>query len=558
MIESLHISNYALIDRVDITFDSGLNIITGETGAGKSIMLGALSLLMGERADSRVVTDLESKSVIEATFSVKNRPELQQYFLENDIEWDDAQCILRREILPNGRSRAFINDSPVNLDKLKYVALTLVDIHSQHQNLLLASPPYQLRILDVLAGNGQRLEEYEKRYQAFRKAVKEFVAMRREIEKANADEEFTRYQLEKIEHLNLLPGEQEELERERELMANMTDVKQSLDAITDSLSDANPSALSLLKEAIQSAGQLSGVIEEADSLIDRLEAARVEIRDIADTFADYESDLNADPARLQEIENRLNDIYELERRHHVNTSDELIEIANTLRSQIKTIDDADETLHRLESQARQAKAHALAMAREISEARHAEAVTFANILRERALPLGMKNLNVVIQVTDADMSSTGIDAVEFLFAFNKNQTPLPVGKTASGGEISRIMLSIKSIVADKMELPSIIFDEVDTGVSGDVANRMGELMKLIADNIQVIAITHLPQVAAKGNAHFKVYKEDNDKSTNTHISRLDDKGREAELAIMLSGSSSDPAALDAARSIISSSQNKKQ
>ena len=555
MIESLHISNYALIDRVDIDFEPGLNIITGETGAGKSIMLGALSLLMGERADSRVVTDLESKSVIEASFSVKNRPELQQYFLENDIEWDDAQCILRREILPNGRSRAFINDSPVNLDKLKYVALTLVDIHSQHQNLLLASPPYQLRILDVLAGNGQRLEEYEKRYQAFRKAVKEFVAMRREIEKANADEEFTRYQLEKIERLNLLPGEQEELERERELMANMTDVKQSLDAITDSLSNANPSALSLLKEAIQSAGQLSGVIEEADSLVDRLEAARVEIRDIADTFADYESELNADPARLQEVEQRLNDIYELERRHHVNTSDQLIEIANTLRTQIKTIDDADETLKRLEAKARHAKAYALEMAREISEARHAEAITFANILRERALPLGMKNLNVVIQVTDADMSSTGIDAVEFLFAFNKNQTPLPVGKTASGGEISRIMLSIKSIVADKMELPSIIFDEVDTGVSGDVANRMGELMKLISDNIQVIAITHLPQVAAKGNAHFKVYKEDNDKSTNTHISRLDEKGREVELAIMLSGSPDDPAALAAARSIINSSQN---
>ncbi|MDE6643357.1 MAG: DNA repair protein RecN [Muribaculaceae bacterium] len=555
MIESLHISNYALIDRVDIDFEPGLNIITGETGAGKSIMLGALSLLMGERADSRVVTDLESKSVIEASFSVKNRPELQQYFLENDIEWDDTQCILRREILPNGRSRAFINDSPVNLDKLKYVALTLVDIHSQHQNLLLASPPYQLRILDVLAGNGQRLEEYEKRYQAFRKAVKEFVAMRREIEKANADEEFTRYQLEKIERLNLLPGEQEELERERELMANMTDVKQSLDAITDSLSNANPSALSLLKEAIQSAGQLSGVIEEADSLVDRLEAARVEIRDIADTFADYESELNADPARLQEVEQRLNDIYELERRHHVNTSDQLIEIANTLRTQIKTIDDADETLKRLEAKARHAKAYALEMAREISEARHAEAITFANILRERALPLGMKNLNVVIQVTDADMSSTGIDAVEFLFAFNKNQTPLPVGKTASGGEISRIMLSIKSIVADKMELPSIIFDEVDTGVSGDVANRMGELMKLISDNIQVIAITHLPQVAAKGNAHFKVYKEDNDKSTNTHISRLDEKGREVELAIMLSGSPDDPAALAAARSIINSSQN---
>ena len=555
MIENLHISNYALIDRVDITFDPGLNIITGETGAGKSIMLGALSLLMGERADSRVVSDHDSKSVIEASFSVGNRPELRQYCIDNDIEWDDSQCILRREISPNGRSRAFINDSPVNLDKLKYVALTLVDIHSQHQNLLLASPPYQLRILDVLAGNAGRLEEYEKRYHAFRKSVKEFVTARREIEKANADEEFIRYQLEKIDKMNLLPGEQEELERERELLANMTDVKHSLDEVTEALSGSSPSALSRLKEAVQAAQQLSGVIEEADSLVERLEAVRVEVRDISDTFADYESGLNADPARLEEIENRLNDIYDLERRHHVSTSDELIEIAKSLRSRITTIDNADDTLHLLEANARRAKSYALEMAREISEARHNEASSFAEILRQRALPLGMKNLNVVIQVTDADMSPTGIDAVEFLFAFNKNQTPLPVGKTASGGEISRIMLSIKSIVADKMELPSIIFDEVDTGVSGDIANRMGELMKLIADNIQVIAITHLPQVAAKGNAHFKVFKEDNDTSTNTRICRLDDQGRVAELAMMLSGSTSDPAALAAARSIISSSKN---
>ncbi len=554
MIENIHISNYALIDNVDIVFDRGFNIITGETGAGKSIILGAMSLLLGGRAETRVLRDSSRKAVVEAEFSVDGREDLKQFCLENEIEWDDTSCLLRREIAPTGRSRAFINDSPVNLDQLKSVALKLVDIHSQHQNLLLASPPYQLQIIDVLALNESRMKEYAVRFDAYRKAVKDYVMLKREIEKANADEEFMRYQLAQIDNLKPIASEQEDLERERELMANMTDVKESLRAVVDALDDDSPSALSLIKDAAAAVARISGVVEEADSLGERIEAVRVELQDIAETFADYDRNLNADPLQLEQIENRLNDIYDLERRHHVESVEQLIELAENLRSRLTRIDNADEMLKEYQQKARQAKAHAMETAREISSARKEEASRFAEMLRERAIPLGMKNLNVRVDVTPAEMSVTGIDNVEFFFSFNKNQEPLPVGKTASGGEISRLMLSIKSIVADKMELPSIIFDEVDTGVSGDVANRMGDLMQLISRNIQVIAITHLPQVAAKGDAHFKVFKEDTETTTNTHIKTLGAEERIDELAVMLSGSSVDDAARANARSLLESNK----
>ncbi len=554
MIENIHISNYALIDNVDIVFDRGFNIITGETGAGKSIILGAMSLLLGGRAETRVLRDSSRKAVVEAEFSVDGREDLKQFCLENEIEWDDTSCLLRREIAPTGRSRAFINDSPVNLDQLKSVALKLVDIHSQHQNLLLASPPYQLQIIDVLALNESRMKEYAVRFDAYRKAVKDYVMLKREIEKANADEEFMRYQLAQIDNLKPIAGEQEDLERERELMANMTDVKESLRAVVDALDDDSPSALSLIKDAAAAVARISGVVEEADSLGERIEAVRVELQDIAETFADYDRNLNADPLQLEQIENRLNDIYDLERRHHVESVEQLIELAENLRSRLTRIDNADEMLKEYQQKARQAKAHAMETAREISSARKEEASRFAEMLRERAIPLGMKNLNVRVDVTPAEMSVTGIDNVEFFFSFNKNQEPLPVGKTASGGEISRLMLSIKSIVADKMELPSIIFDEVDTVVSGDVANRMGDLMQLISRNIQVIAITHLPQVAAKGDAHFKVFKEDTETTTNTHIKTLGAEERIDELAVMLSGSSVDDAARANARSLLESNK----
>jgi len=550
MIQTLHISNYALIDRLDISLHEGLNILTGETGAGKSIILGALSLLLGGRSDSKAVGNHEVKSVIEASFTAAGHKVLESFCKENDIDWDDESIILRREISPGGRSRAFINDCPVNLSQLQTAALQLIDIHSQHQNLLLASPPYQLRVIDSLAGNGPLLAAYEDTYNRYRQAVRKYKHERRAIEQARDDEEFLRFQYKRLKDAALQPGELDALEHERELLVNMADVKASLGSIATSLTDGEENVDRLLRLSIDEAERLDDFIADADSLTERLRALRIELQDIADTFAAHDKELGGDPQRLEEVEERLNLIYELLRRHSVESTEELITIRDDMKQRLQGIELSDETLQALEIDARRAKKEALALASEISKKRHEEACRFSQMLRERALPLGMKNLQCDITVRDTELSPTGIDHVEFLFAFNKNQPLLPVGNTASGGEISRLMLSIKAIVADKMELPSIIFDEVDTGVSGDVADRMGRMMRQISRNIQVIAITHLPQVASKGDSHYKVFKEDTDKTTVTRIRELSRDERISELAVMLSGSSVNEAALANARALL--------
>lgn len=550
MIKTLHISNYALIDRIDITFFPGLNIITGETGAGKSIILGALGLLLGGRADTKVVRDPNVKSVIEATFSADGYTSLQQFCEENDIDWDDDTVILRREISTTGRSRAFINDSPVNLAQLQTAGLFLIDIHSQHQNLLLASPPYQLQVIDSVACNATLNDEFHTLYNSYRQALRQYKQERIALDKARTNEEFLRYQYDMLVNASLQPGELEELENERKLLANMAQVKASLQLIGGALTDGDTNADDLVREAAAEASQIASYVDDGEALADRLEALRVELRDIAATFADADGALSDDPARLDEVEERLNLLYDLLRRQQAETIEQLIEIRDRLANEIKAIDLGDEGLQKSETAAKKAKRAAMEKAEELSASRKAAAQQFAADLKERATPLGMKNLQVEISIKPVQLSATGIDAIEFLFAFNKNQPLMPVGSTASGGEISRLMLSIKSLVAHKMQLPSIVFDEVDTGVSGDVAHRMGALMKDISENIQVIAITHLPQVAAKGNAHFRVFKTDTDNSTITRIELLSPENRIAEIAQMLSGSTIDQAALANARALI--------
>lgn len=550
MLETIHISNYALIDRLDIDFHDNFNIITGETGAGKSIILGALSLILGERADVKVVRDKEKKSVIEATFAVEGNHELQQHLSSIDIDWNDDSCILRREIAPNGRSRAFINDTPVTLAQLQSTAILLIDIHSQHQNLLLATAEYQMSIIDNLAGNEKRLKEYETLYSSYQNAVKRLNETRTMIEKGAADEDFIRFQLEQLEDMQLVEGEQEDLERDREILSNMSEIKESLYNALDSLSNGNKNVLSLLDNAIIECEDLENVLEDTESLASRLDSARIEIKDIVETLTDFDSNLNADPEELERIEDRLNDIYSLQHKHKVSTVEELIALRDKFKQQLDAISDSDYAIEVLEKEVDQTKKKALDAAKEISKYRKEEAKRFASELKECALPLGMKNLHCDINISQCKLSATGIDQVQFLFAFNKNQEPMPVGNTASGGEISRLMLSIKTIIASKMQLPTIIFDEVDTGVSGDVANRMGEMMQSISKNIQVLAITHLPQVAAKGNHHYKVFKEDDDKSTHTRIKELSQEQRIDELAIMLSGASVNEAARANARSLL--------
>lgn len=552
MIVKLHISNYALISEIDIQFQEGLNIITGETGAGKSIILGALSLLQGERADMKAIRDTSKKSIIEAVFDTRGFSSMKSLFEENDIDWYDDSCILRRELSPSGRSRAFINDTPVGLQMLRDVAMRLVDIHSQHQNLLLADEKYQLSIIDNLADNAELLVKYEEFYNVYKAALKDFTRTRDMIARNKADSEFISFQLEQLKGMKLKPGEQEELERERDVLANMSQIKDFLSDALDSLSMGDSNVLSGLDRCSDSLQRLSDVFEDADSLAERLESARLEIKDIAETLADYDNDLTSDPTTLDYIEERLGKLYSLEAKHHVETTDDLIALRDKLESQLVSIENADEELSELQNKAKTAKRNALHIAKQISERRHEQAAIFAEELRERAIPLGMKNLRCEIAVNDCKLSPTGIDVVDFKFAFNKNQPLMSVGSTASGGEISRLILSIKSVIAEKMQLPTIIFDEVDTGVSGDIALRMAALMSRISVTSQVIAITHLPQVAAKGVSHFKVYKEDDENSTNTHIRVLNEEERISELALMLSGNPDDTSARKAAISLINS------
>lgn len=550
MLRTLHISNYALIDTVDIEFCDGFNIITGETGAGKSIMLGALSLILGGRADLKAVRDSGRKSVIEATFEVSGYPKLKEYCLSNDIEWDDSSCILRREIAPAGRSRAFINDSPVTLDLLSHVAMQLVDIHSQHQNQLLTSSEFQLQILDTLASNADQLKDYGKKYAHYRAALKRYNDTVKQMNANRDDEDFTRFQLEQLDAMKLQAGEQEQLEHDRDILSNMTEIKATLNGALDSLYNGPNNVLSLLGETEEYCEALSQVLDDSDNVLERIKSARIELQDIAETLSAYDNDLSADPDELEAVEDRLNNIYSLQQKHHVDSVEKLIELRESFRERLDALENSSFTLEELEKEVRRTKAVAKGAALELSKRRSEVAAQFEQLLRETAMPLGMKNLQTKVKITQTPMTPQGIDNVEFLFAFNKNQPLLPVGGTASGGEISRLMLSIKSIIASKMQLPSIIFDEVDTGVSGDVASRMGQMMLDISSNIQVMAITHLPQVAAKGAAHYKVYKEDDEHSTHTYIRRLTDNERIDELAVMLSGSKVDEAARANARSLL--------
>lgn len=538
MLQTLSISNYALIDRVEIDFTAGFNVITGETGAGKSIMLGALSLLLGGRADTRTVADPSRKSVIEADFLLESDyPGLRALCVENDIDWDGKHCLLRREIsAAGGRSRAFVNDSPVALSRLRDVALHLIDIHSQHQNQLLAQPSFQLDVIDALAGNAGRLEEYRRRYEAFKAAVKRLKVTQKKLELSRENEEYTRYQLARIDELNLSPGEQQELERQREVATNISSLKSGLRRVIAALSDENDEGvISRLHEAEAASATVVSLLGE--EVTSRLESTRIEIEDILSTFTAADEDLQSDPRLLEEIEQRLSAIYDLQRRHKVETVEELIAIAESLRSRLTVIDNGDEEVSHLRAEARRLRALALEQAAQLSEARHEAASQLRDELLRVARPLGMKNLDVDIRVSPADISSTGTDHVDFLFSFNKNQPLTTVAGVASGGEISRLMLSVKTIIASHMRLPSIIFDEIDTGVSGEVAGRMGAMMRQMASDIQVIAITHLPTVAAKGASHFKVYKYDDETSTHTAIRRLSDDERVDELAMMLSGDS---------------------
>ena len=552
MIVSLSISNYALIDHLEIALDDGFNIITGETGAGKSIILGALGMLLGARADARVIRDAQCKSVVEAEF----RPDAQLQGVLSPIlaeaQVDDVGevCILRRELSPSGRTRAFVNDTPVTLSFLRQVAVHLVDIHSQHQNLLLADAAYQLSVIDRMAGNAALLADYKAAYAEYKQMLLQYTKTRDMVSRNKADADFIAYQLEELNDMQLRAGEQAELESQRRMLAHAGVLREHLGAATEALGASDSGALDALDTAITHCRAMASVIADADDMADRLDSVAIEIKDILDTLAARADGVTADPAMLEAIEERLSRLYSLELKHHVDTVEELIAVRDKMAEQLAAISNSDDVLAALEASARSLKRKAMALARELSQRRREAADAFAERLRDMAAPLGMANLRCEVAMTQGKLGADGIDTLELMFAFNKNQKLSSVAATASGGEISRLMLCVKSILAEKMSLPSIIFDEIDTGVSGDIANRIARMMADIARSIQVVTITHLPQVAARGRCHFKVYKEDDDTTTATRISRLDLEQRVSELALMLSGDPHDEAALEAARAML--------
>lgn len=551
MLESLHISNYALIDSIDIEFNKGLNIITGETGAGKSIILGALGLLLGGRADSRTIARSDSKSVIEAKFNVACNTTLSTYCRENDIEWDEDQMILRRELSPSGRSRAFINDSPVTLTAMQQVGRMLIDIHSQHQNQLLSEPQFQLRIIDAIAGNGERLETYAGLYADLKSAMRRFKSTKSALVRDRDNAEFMEFQLQQLDELDPKAGELQELETELETMSSQTELRAYLTEASETISEGHTSILSQLRKLQDTCAEIENLFSDDDRINERLEAVGIELNDIAETITDLNSETaTASQEDIDFVEKRIDRIRTLMRKHSVDSDAELAAIRENLRSRLDALADSKNVLTELEHEVRSAHKRALEAAREISTHRQQAAEKFAATLTETAMPLGMKNLRCVIDVAKSDLGPDGIDNVEFRFAFNKSQEPIPISGAASGGEISRLMLSVKSIVASLFELPTIIFDEVDTGVSGDVASRMGRMMSQMSDNMQVITITHLPQVASRGSSHFKVYKEDDETSTHTNIIRLTPEQRIGELALMLSGDSNNAAARATATTLL--------
>lgn len=534
MIRRINISNYALIRSLTVEPSSGFNIITGETGAGKSIILGALALLQGRRADSRVSGNGKDKTVIEA-----------------EVVMDDGNVrTLRREILPAGRSRAFIDGRQVSVAELTEAAAQLIDIHSQNQNVLLADPGFQLSVIDHLAQNSALLAGYRKAYAEYRVALQNFARSRDEIDKTRTDADFLEFQLNEFKGIELVSGEDDDLENDRERLIHSADIFSSLSSAAGLISNADDSAVEKLQVALYSLKDAARLSEKYSLLVDRIESLKNELEALGEEAADLASDINSDPAALEEIEQKLRRINALKSRHRVGSVAELIEIRDSVAQRMDALQNSETILHDLEQTARRLKKKALEIASQISARRRQAAEMLVAELTARGRPLGMENLVVEIDVSSGKLNPDGIDTVEFRFAFNKNQTPVPVINRASGGEMSRVMLALKSITVEHSHTPTVIFDEIDTGVSGDVANRMARLMALIAEHIQVIAISHLPQVAALGDKHFKVYKRDDETSTQTFISELDSDGRRREIALMLSGNAADSASLAAADSLL--------
>lgn len=550
MLRSLYIQNYALIEKLDISFGAGFSVITGETGAGKSIILGAIGLLLGQRAEVKAIRQGASKCVIEARFGISAYG-MEPFFEDNELEYEE-ECILRREVYASGKSRAFINDTPASLVQMKELGEQLIDVHSQHQNLLLNKEGFQLNVLDILSHNDEQLSAYQSLYREWKHAQQELADLIARAEQNKADEDYIRFQLEQLEEANLSAGEQEELEQETDVLSHAEEIKAGLFRVGQLLTSDEGGLLAGLKESLNTMLGLQKVYSPATELAERLESTYIELKDVSQEVSSQEEDVEFNPDRLEEVNDRLNLIYTLQQKHRVTTVEELLALAEEYAAKLAAITSYDERIGELTTLCDTLYNKVRKQAAVLTKARTGAAREVEKQMASRLVPLGMPNVRFQVEMgIRKEPGVHGEDTVNFLFSANKNGSLQNISSVASGGEIARVMLSIKAMIAGAVKLPTIVFDEIDTGVSGEIADRMADIMQEMGEqDRQVISITHLPQIAARGCAHYKVYKQDNETETNSHIRRLADEERVEEIAHMLSGATLTEAALNNAKALL--------
>ena len=545
MLKQLYIKNFTLIDELDIELYPGFSVITGETGAGKSIILGAIGLLLGQRADSKSIKTGAEKCIIEAHFDL-SRYHMEAFFEENEIELDTEDTIIRRELTAAGKSRAFINDTPVGLSQLKELGEQLVDVHSQHQNLLLQKQDFQLSVVDIIAQDTKQRDEYEQSYNAYQQAKQQLKELTENIEQGRQQTDFMQFQYDELNNARLTEGEQEEL-----TMEHAEDIKSALYEADNALNGDELGAVNMVRKAMQSLQGISKVLPNASELAERLNSCHIELKDIADEVESSLEDVDFDPAELDRINQRLDQLYDLEKKYHAETVSELIVLRDELKQKLNAIENSDEVLAELEAKCELLKKEAQKQADALTKVRQQAAKTIENQLRQRLVPLGMPNVRFEVNVSKCELGKSGQDNVCFLFSANTSTPLQPVAQVASGGEIARVMLSLKAMISGAVKLPTIIFDEIDTGVSGKIAEKMAEMMQEMGHmERQVISITHLPQIAALGSYHYRVSKEETAQGTTSRMVQLSQDERIGEIAQMLSGSDISDAAIQNAKQLL--------
>lgn len=553
MLKKLDIRNFTLIDHLEMALYPGFSVITGETGAGKSIVIGAIGLLLGNRADAKQVKRGCDKCIIEATFdlSIYHSDVLKDFFEDNDLDYEPEECLLRREVNANGKSRAFINDTPVTLALMRELGEQLIDVHSQHQNLLLSKEDFQLNVVDIIARDRQQLADYRAAFAEYRSAQRRLEELRDQIATSRDNEDFLRFQQKELSEANLASGEQEQLEQEAELMSHAEDIKRALHEADYGLSGDDTGIVNLTRSIAAQLRSVADVYPEAQELAERLESCFVELKDISQEIASKVDDVEYDPQRFNLITQRLDTIYTLQQKFHVQTVDELLDRLNGINAQLDNIDNSDEELQELERSVEKLHTVCVEKAVVLTDMRRKSATVVEQELSKLLVPLGIPKVRFKVDVSPADLSTNGADKVMFLFSANSSTDMQPVSQVASGGEIARVMLSLKAMISKAIGLPTIIFDEIDTGVSGRVAEQMAHIMRDMGKaNRQVICITHLPQIAAAGSTHYKVAKQETEQGTVSTMTQLSDEQRITEIAQMLSGSDVSQAAVDNAKSLL--------